>query len=61
MIFKDEASGGLPLVSHPYIEPGSAVSISMLRTGFTVELDREALALLAARVGRFGRVSRRAA
>jgi transcription antitermination factor NusG len=77
---------GLPLVSHPYIEPGSAVSItdgpfrgysgvvlrakgrlrivvsiSMLRTSFTVELDREALALLAARVERFGRVSRRAA
>ena len=77
---------GLPLVSHPYIEPGSAVSItdgpfrgysgvvlrakgqlrivvsiSMLRTSFTVELDREALALLAARVERFGHVSRRAA
>jgi transcription termination/antitermination protein NusG len=77
---------GLPLVSHPYIEPGSAVSItdgpfrgyegivlrskgrlrivvsiSMLRTSFTVELDREALAPLAARVERFGRVSRRAA
>ena len=77
---------GLPLVSHPYIEPGSAVSItdgpfrgyegvvlrakgrlrivvsiSMLRTSYTVELDREALALLATRVERFGRVSRRAA
>ena len=77
---------GLPLVSHPYIEPGSAVSItdgpfrsyegvvlrakgrlrivvsiSMLRTSFTVELDREALALLAACVERFGRVSKRAA
>ena len=77
---------GLPLVSHPYIEPGSAVSItdgpfrghegvvlrakgqlrivvsiSMLRTSFTVELDREALALLAARVERFGHPSRRAA
>jgi transcription antitermination factor NusG len=73
---------GLPLVSHPYIEPGSAVSItdgpfrgyegivirakgllrivvsvSMLRTSFTVELDREALALLAARVETFGCVS----
>jgi transcription antitermination factor NusG len=77
---------GLPLVSHPYIEPGSAVSItdgpfrgyegivlrakgrlrivisiSLLRTSFAVELDREALAPLAARVERFGRVSRRAA
>ena len=77
---------GLPLASHPYIEPGTAVSIndgpfrgyegvvlrakgqlrivvsiSMLRTSFTVELDREALALLVARVERFGRVSRRAA
>jgi transcription antitermination factor NusG len=77
---------GLPLVSHPYIESGSevsitdgpfrgyegivirakgqlriVVSISMLRTSFTVELDREALALLAARVERFGRVSKRAA
>jgi transcription antitermination factor NusG len=77
---------GLPLVSHPYIEPGSAVlitdgpfrgyegivlrakgqlrivvSISMLRTSFAVELDREALALLAARVERVGRVSKRAA
>ena len=77
---------GLPLVSHPYIEPGSAVSItdgpfrgyegvvlrakgrlrivvsiSVLRTSYTVELDREALALLATRVERFGRVSRRAA
>src|SRR5450756_1795851 len=76
----------LPLVSHPYIEPGSAVSITdgpfrgyegivlrakgqlrivvsinMLRTSFTVELDREVLALLVARVERFGRVSRRAA
>jgi hypothetical protein len=37
------------------------VSISMLRTSFTVELDREALAPLAARVERFGRVLRRAA
>src|SRR5664279_3163979 len=60
---------GLPLVSHPFIEPGSAVSIadgpfrgyegvvlrakgqlrivvsiSMLRTSFAVELDREAVA-----------------
>jgi transcriptional antiterminator RfaH len=77
---------GLPLVSHPYIEPGTAVSItdgpfrgyegivlrtkgqvrivfsiSMLRTSFTVELDREALALQAAHVERFGRVSKRAA
>jgi transcription antitermination factor NusG len=77
---------GLPLVSHPYIEPGSAISItdgpfrgyegivlrakgrlrivisiSLLRTSFAVELDREALAPLAARVERFGRVSRRAA
>ena len=77
---------GLPLVSHPYIEPGSAVSItdgpfrgyegvvvrakgrlrivisiSLLRTSFAVELDREALAPLAARVERFRRVSRRAA
>jgi transcription termination/antitermination protein NusG len=77
---------GLPLVSHPYIEPGSAVSItdgpfrgyegvvirakgrlrivvsiSMLRKSFMVELDREALAPLAARVERFGNVSRRVA
>ena len=77
---------GLPLVSHPYIEPGSAVSItdgpfrgysgivirakgrlrivisiSLLRTSFAVELDREAIAPVAARVERFGRVSRRAA
>jgi transcription antitermination factor NusG len=77
---------GLPLVSHPYIEPGSAVSItdgpfqgysgivvraksqlrivvsiSMLRTSFTVELDREALAPLAARVERFQHASRTAA
>ena len=77
---------GLPLVSHPYIEPGSAVSItngpfrgysgivirakgrlrivisiSLLRTSFAVELDREAIAPMAARVERFGRVSRRAA
>ena len=77
---------GLPLVSHPYLEPGSAVSItdgpfrgyegivlrakgqlrivvsiSMLRTSFTVELDREALVLMAARDERFGRVSKRAA
>lgn len=77
---------GLPLVSHPYIEPGSAVSItdgpfrgyegvvvrakgqlrivvsiSMLRTSFAVELDREALVPLASRVERFGRVSRTAA
>jgi hypothetical protein len=33
----------------------------MLRTSFSVELDREALAPLAARVERFGRASRRAA
>jgi transcription termination/antitermination protein NusG len=77
---------GLPLVSHPYIEPGSAVSItdgpfrgyegvvirakgrlrivvsiSMLRKSFIVELDREALALLAARVETFGRFSKMAA
>jgi transcription antitermination factor NusG len=77
---------GLPLVSHPYIEPGSAVSItdgpfrdysgivirakgqlrivisiSLLRTSFAVELDREAVAPMVARVERFGRVSRRAA
>ena len=77
---------GLPLVSHPYIEPGSAVSIndgpfrgytgvsvrakgqlrivvsvSMLRTSFLVELDREDLLPLAARVERYGRASRRAA
>src|SRR5450756_2194774 len=77
---------GLPLVSHPYLEPGSAVSItegqfrgyegivvrakgqlrlvvsvSLLRTSVAIEIDREALALLVARVERFGRVSRRAA
>ena len=77
---------GLPLVSHPYIEPGSAVSItdgpfrgyegvvvrgkgplrivisiSLLRTSFAVELDREALAPLATRIERLGRVSRQAA
>lgn len=77
---------GLPLVSHPFIEPGSAVSItdgpfrgyqgfvlrakgrlrivvsiSMLRTSLAVELDREALVPLAARVERFGRASRTAA
>jgi transcription antitermination factor NusG len=77
---------GRPLISHPYIEPGSAVSItdgpfqdysgivirakgqirivvsiSMLRTSFTVELDREAVVPMAARVERSGRVSRRAA
>ena len=77
---------GLPLVSHPFIEPGSGVSItdgpfrgyegvvirakgrlrivvsiSMLRKSFMVELDREALAPLAARVERFGNVSRRVA
>jgi transcription antitermination factor NusG len=77
---------GLPLVSHPYIEPGSAVSvtdgpfrgysgiavrakgqlrivvsISLLRTSFAVELDREAVAPVAARVERFGRASKRAA
>lgn len=77
---------GLPLVPHPYIEPGSAVSItdgpfrgyegivlrakgqlriivsiSMLRTSLALELDREALAPVAARAERPGRVSRRAA
>jgi len=77
---------GLPLVSHPYIEPGSAVSIadgpfrgyegivlrakgqlrivvsiSLLRTSFAVELDREAVAPVATRVERFARVSRSAA
>jgi len=77
---------GLPLVSHPYIEPGSAVSITdgpfrgyegivirarghlrivisitLLRTSFALEVDREALAPLASRAERFGRVSRRAA